>query len=132
MIFVIGFGTPAEIYPFFSWALFSTVPNEVLRYSIYFTDHDEPKFTPVNRFLPDENLTQKEAISAYYLIQDIGKNLRENNHDQARKLSLQLERLYLPAGTEYVIVLEHSNDPITAYEGEFEIVEQLSLYPPRP
>ena len=85
-----------EIFPVFSWALFSRVPNKIIEYNIVITSVDgQPLHTVLTYNKASEWFTKSNSINAYYVIQTLGRAVYSGDANQVKEVRKYFEPLYL-------------------------------------
>jgi hypothetical protein len=94
-----------EYYPIASWAMFSTVPNEVTTYRLRVTGIGSRSITPPAYYGSAQAvLTAPVKVSTVFAIRRLGKALAVHETQLAAQLRTVVERAVLPAGATYDIV----------------------------
>lgn len=95
-------GDTSEIYPFFSWFLFSKVPVKRDQYEIWvhrFANHD---FTPAREYQSlGGTLPYAGSPVSYAVIQRMGEALKKGDEQAFEKLRVFFEEVMLPAPCTY-------------------------------
>lgn len=101
--FIVNFLPEKEAYPFYSWNLFSKIPNNESSYYIRVTEYKGQK---KNDLLIGEKLEEYIKIDYrgefYWLIQDYGRVVEEKNAQETR---MELESLFKDGNVSYQVVL---------------------------
>ncbi|MEO1368314.1 MAG: hypothetical protein AAFX50_14165 [Acidobacteriota bacterium] len=111
----LGFSGKRDLYPFFSWSLFTHVPNVKHDFGLLITGIDGQRLDPpreLNAF--SGRLAGAGSIRAYYTVQDFGRAILLRDRETADELRSLLEREYLKgAGGElHYLLVARSYDPI--------------------
>lgn len=91
-----------EVFPIYSWSLFSKVPNTIYRYDIQILTSRGAKlpkpllYREAKKFVPNT-----DDISVYITIQAWGKALRMKKYLEANKQQHVFEKLHLYPDTKY-------------------------------
>ena len=120
-----------EIFPFYSWDLFSYVPNLSIDYGLKINAIDG-KYLETPLYFQDAKdiFDDTESIIAFNVIQTLGTAIESDDQVQAEQLRQQIEELYL-SDVEQV---EYEIKKRTYYAGElwrtgrFETEERLATY----
>lgn len=120
-----------DTYPFFSWSLFSDVPNTIVEYTIAVTEKDGLPISP-HMLFKKENTTQiftKKHSALYYFdtIQRLGAAIVENNGETIAKERKLLEEDLLPE-TSYGVVRIRYNPLDYFRDGKLEYLESLAKF----
>jgi hypothetical protein len=100
-----------EIFPIFSWRLFSRVPNHSRRHTLLIQNYNGADF-PENCFLEkSEIIKESELVTVSKLTQRLGTAVRRMDKSQERALLEQLTTNYL-TGTVRFQLVEIEYDPI--------------------
>lgn len=106
--------TGGEIYPFFTWDLFSRIPAEQLRPTLYLEGVGQQPFaTPVPLF--ESRYSRGNEINGSKLTGALVSALRDDADEQARLLAA-LRRQHLPSEATWAVVWERY-DPIERVQG---------------
>ncbi|MGH7452132.1 MAG: hypothetical protein ACRENG_12355 [bacterium] len=103
-----------DIYPFFCWDLFSSVPNNVVDYGLRLTHIGDQALAEAVYFKPGRDL--QYSVTFYDNIQKLGKALEAGQSDQMAAARIKVEKLYLsfPKPLRYEIV-NRQFSPLTCW-----------------
>jgi len=107
--FVVGVARmgKTEFYPIGSWAMFSTVPNEVTTYRLRVTGIGVQPIAPPAYYGSQQGvLTAPVKISTVFAIRRLGSALDRHETQLAEQLRPVVERAVLPEGATYDIVAQ--------------------------
>ncbi|MEM8861795.1 MAG: hypothetical protein AAGD96_26025 [Chloroflexota bacterium] len=112
-----------EIYPIFSWELFSLVPNLEVDYGLQIISMNESSLEKPTYFqeLPND-FKDAESIIAFFVIQDLGKAIDANDQEAIIDLRDQIETTFFSSknNVEYAVV-KRSYHPVDRWKtGKFE------------
>jgi hypothetical protein len=105
-----------EIFPFFGWSLFSSVPNEGQRYTILIEEHDGQAIEPPVGFLnaPDNVVIGNRNIGRK-VINKLGRARKRHRGRKVKKYRQLLESNFLQGDVRYELVYERY-DPLEKWE----------------
>lgn len=128
---VTGFLRGKEIFPFFSWSLFSNIPNKTNEYTIIVDVYNGMIVSPPQLFqeakeiirqFDSRNISPPASIIAYYLMQDFGKAYERGEIQKAEKLRRLFEANYIKAPARYRLVRLIYN-PVERWKtGKYEMI----------
>lgn len=120
---ITGFLGAKEIYPFFSWNLFSYVPNMTSEYAIIVYEYDDITLSPPQLYQQAKGiLRQSNSITAYYLIQDFGRAYENKERGEAERLQKLFEANYIEAPAKYRLIRIFFN-PLERWKtGKYQII----------
>jgi hypothetical protein len=88
-----------EIFPFFSWALFCFVPNEVTDYRLLISAVGDRQFDPPRDFASAKDVFPRaESIDAFMIIQDMGEYFEKGQESRLRDRRCLFESQFLGRG----------------------------------
>lgn len=101
-----------EIFPFFGWSLFSSVPNEDQRFTILIAAHNGRVFDPPVPFLqaPDEVVVGNRYVGRK-VIDKMGRAKKRGRGRRVKKFRSLLESNYLQGRVRYDLIYERY-DPL--------------------
>jgi len=106
---LLGFDPPIrssqEIFPFYSWSMYSTVPNIEVFYSVTLISTSDLNIGP-DSDLRESGIKGTETALCSHIVQQLGRSIATRNTGNIKKWRHQLERLYLPEGTLYQVISE--------------------------
>lgn len=107
-----------EIFPIFSWELFSTVPTEVTDYEVKFLKAGDQMFTPPLAFEQAGDLVvDPHSITAYANIQALGQALETGSEPQINAARQHFESLGLKRAVPVTYaVLKQKTAPIARWQ----------------
>jgi len=118
-----------EIFPFFGWSLFSSVPNEDSRFTILIEEHDGKALEPPVLFLeaPETMVTGNRYVGRK-VIDKMGRAKKRGRGRKVKKYRSLLESNYLRGRVRYELVYERY-DPLEKWKtGESRELESLGRY----
>ncbi|MBJ93724.1 MAG: hypothetical protein CMP23_04530 [Rickettsiales bacterium] len=103
-----------EIFPIFTWSLFSSIPaRESQSYAVQIVEVDGRSFDPPLDFMmAKELLSGAGDINAHYLILRLGKAIDQDGQSEARELRRLFESNYLDgshAQLKYQVIVNRFN-----------------------
>ncbi len=109
LYFVVGISTAIlhgdEVYPFVSWFLFTTVPQERIDYGLLIYEFDGKTVEPPRLYQEAHGIVpDADSMTAYRVIQQIGKAKADNQTEELRTLVALLEDSFLQAPARYELV----------------------------
>ncbi|MEM9773443.1 MAG: hypothetical protein AAF902_02605 [Chloroflexota bacterium] len=120
-----------EIFPVFSWELFSLVPNLEVDYGLKVNAiNNEALETPAYFQDLSNDFSEAKSITAFFVIQDLGEAIEADDNESVQKLRHQIETTYLSEKNqvEYIIV-KRSYYPIKRWRtGAFEMEAEIERY----
>ena len=118
-----------EIFPFFGWSLFSSVPNEDSRYTILIEEHDGKILEPPVLFLEaPETMVMGNRYVGRKVIDKMGRAKKRGSGRKVKKYRSLLESNYLRGRMRYELVYERY-DPLEKWKtGESRELESLGRY----
>ena len=127
--FLLGIGSHfllrREIFPVFSWFLFSRTPNKTTQFTIVIFEHNGQILEPPVLFneAPD-SIARSGDIDANTVINSLGISYIQNNQEEVSEKRNLIEDVYLKGSVEYGLV-KQTYDPILKYK--FNQTEQEIL-----
>lgn len=105
-----------EVFPFFGWSLFSSVPNEGQRFTILIEEHDGQAIDPPVVFLnaPD-SIVRGNRYVGRKVINKLGRAKKRGRGRKVQKYRQLLESNYLQGDVRYELVYERY-DPLEKWE----------------
>lgn len=105
-----------EIFPFFGWSLFSSVPNEDRRFTILIAAHDGRVFDPPVPFLqaPDDVVVGNRFVGRK-VIDKMGRAKKRGRGRKVKKYRSLLEENYLRGQVRYDLIYERY-DPLEKWK----------------
>ncbi|MEM7802860.1 MAG: hypothetical protein AAF633_26960 [Chloroflexota bacterium] len=122
----IGWGT--EIFPFYSWDLFSFVPNQVADYGLLILSVDgQPVDSPLYFEEAEAYLINPNSIEAQRLIQEMGRALEQNRLADLDRFKGQLESLFFGRYDQMTYqIMRRTYFPVKRFnEGIFESEREI-------
>lgn len=120
-----------EIFPVFSWSLFTWIPNDFRDYALRVIAVDNENLHPTLYFQEAGYwFPETHSMPAYDSIQKLGAAVAANDAKRIEEIRQFLEPIYL-GGVKSVRydVVERSFDPLERWEcGEFNTVRSLSSF----
>lgn len=105
-----------EIFPFFSWSLFSVVPNPSPHYEIIIHQHNGKKLaSPKSLYEAPSSIVNRSSAGAKFVIRDLGKAYLEDNKEEVIRLRTLLEKNFLKGNIKYELVSQ-VYDPIKRWK----------------
>lgn len=124
--FIVGNGARywlgREIYPIFSWELFSYVPNELVDYGLRVTQVDHKVLPKAVYFEAAPSLfSDAQSIIAYNNIQALGQLLDAHQADnaQAARIKVEQQHLHIAHALSYEIIRRSSIPLVRWKTGSF-------------
>lgn len=116
-----------EIFPIYSWALFSSIPTTAYRYDVVI---HSAKGTPLKKSLfyteAGTYVPHPQKIAVFVILQAWGKAIAKNDVSMARKQQAIFESIYLYPNTTYQLVNTRYN-PLTRWKTkQAKITEYLT------
>lgn len=107
-----------EFFPVFSWFLFERVPFMRQQYAVQILSSYDRKLPEPVFFAKAKGLVpDPESITAYILIQDLGRAIAKKQPTKIANLRLAFEENYLFPSTDYKIV-EIAYNPIDRFKND--------------
>jgi len=107
-----------EIFPFFSWFLFSAVPNTGYHYNVEILEHDRQTFSPAIAYnAADGIVLRPRDITAYQFIQKMGRTYDSGDKAAFEILSHEFQRNFLRGSNTYQLIKVYYN-PVEAWHGK--------------
>lgn len=127
--FLIGIGSHfllhREVFPIFSWFLFSRTPNQVTRFTIIIFKHNDNILDPPVLFNEaPQSIASSRDINANITINNFGFAYVQNHRERIDEKQKLVEDAYLNGEVEYGLVRE-TYDPYEKYK--FGLVEREVL-----
>ncbi len=114
-----------EIFPFFSWSLYSKVPNNVKKYTLRITEYRNQKIEPVLFAQAFGRVINPTSTHAERIIQDMGKSF--HNNPARFKIEQKLIDNYLLKTTRYeLIMIEY--EPLQKYKYGTEKITTINEF----
>ena len=90
-----------EIFPVYSWDLFSYIPNLSIDYALKINAIDQVYLDPPAYFqeMPNE-FSEANSIVAYHVIQSFGRAVELNDVESIKNLRQQIESIYFSNQTQ--------------------------------
>ena len=105
-----------EIFPLFSWFLFSKTPNQITSFTIILYKHNGQILEPPIFFhQAPKTMADSGAIAANSVINQLGRKYRQGNQSQVRNQRKLLEENYLKGEIEYGLIQE-TYEPIERWK----------------
>lgn len=121
----------SEIFPFFSWSLFATVPAETNDYSIRIVEYDGRKLeNPVFFENYHELFPSGKIVVALLNVRTLGQYLTEGNDKKSREYLNLLKSLYpgVLENCKFEIV-KRAYNPLERYKyNRFKKIEVIKIY----
>lgn len=109
-----------EVFPFFSWSLFSTVAEKKSEFAVLVTRLDDQTFDPPLEFMESKGaFPGAGSIRAYYTIQNLGAAALRRRGEDIQRLRQVFEGTYLGSDgrqVEYRLIFR-SFDPLERWQG---------------
>lgn len=120
-----------EIFPIFSWSLYSKIPNTVEIFSLKITQLNGKKLnTPL--FFEDSHSLFHDAnsVQAYQTIQDLGWSINRGDIDRGNEIRRYLEEIYLGGykNIKYELVKRSFNPLNRLKSGELIYEKNIAEY----
>lgn len=128
---VIGYGfkltQDREIFPIFSWSLFTNVPNQINDYGIRIVAIDGQELdTPFYYEEGKDTFIDYDSAQAYFNFRDFGRALTAGNTERVEEIRGYLESLYLEeAGQIRYEVVARSWDAVDRWNGGGFLTEEV-------
>lgn len=128
---LIGYGfkltLDRELFPIFSWSLFTNVPNRINDYGIRIVAIDgQPLDTPFYYEDGKGTFTAYDSAQAYFNFRDLGRALETGDTENATEIRGYMEALYLEeAGQVSYEVVARSWDAIDRWNGGAYLSEEV-------
>ena len=121
-----------DVYPFFSWFLFSKVPARIqIDFAIRIHEFAEKRFEPPIFFEKAKGIYDKTSYSTtdyYHLVQLLGMSLQSNRMNEVKRLRRELEKNFLSYPVVYEVV-ELKFNPIERWKtGQFIGIKSLVTF----
>lgn len=120
-----------EIYPIFSWFLFSETPNKVQRFSVIISEYDGKKFDPplpwhkVMELISGTRVSGARFHSAIVLVQRIGDAHINSDKNKFTELRKQFEGIFLENRPTKYQIIEESYNPLEKWKfGDSKVVKK--------
>ena len=131
LIVVLGYGALSrppsyEIYPFYSWSMFSWVPSQEDGYALFILQQGEATFNPPIEFqFAGSRVANPNSVVAFRDIQNMGIAYTKGDMKRFEELRSLFERNYLRPNTHYQLVRTNS-DPLTRWKTGKRTIEPLN------
>jgi hypothetical protein len=117
-----------EVFPVYSWFLFSLVPQHQTRYALLLREVrgeslDQPRYYEE----ADGLVPAPHSVIMYELVQQFGGAVESHQNEQAQRLQKLLESNFLPPATRYDLV-KTTFDPLTRWKTGQQQVEHLNTF----
>ena len=117
-----------ELFPIFSWFLFSRTPNRAVNFTIIIYTHNGRELTPPISFhKAPKSIADSESINANSVIKKLGNSVLQGSESQIIKNRKILERNYMYGNIEYALIKE-TYDPIQKWKYNEADQEVLSRF----
>lgn len=117
--FVIGatwkFLPANHIYPFFSWDLYSTIPNTFSVYDIKFSEVGGKKYSPAVSY--KEIFPKDKSDALFALSEDLSISVKSGNTERIKASQEDLKRIAGPGRMVYELV-EYMYNPVDFKNGK--------------
>lgn len=132
MYLVVGIATVkvGEIFPVFSWSLFSQIPSKNQRqFDIFIHGNNEKSINPPIQFnqAPDFTVKNQKNTAAVNLIQQLGIAYTTNNEEEFIQLQTLFEKNYLMDKVKYELISE-TYHPIKKLKTGESTVKHLKFF----
>lgn len=120
-----------EIFPIYSWALFSKIPNERDDYALRILVVGKERVDPPLHFqAAGEWFPKADSISAYYSVQKLGRAISREDAGRIEDMRRFFEPLYFgDAGHVRYEVVKRSFNPLDRWEnGNFKTVRSIGVF----
>jgi hypothetical protein len=117
-----------EIFPVYSWFLFSLVPQSGPQYGLMLTEVGGKKLVSPRLYQQAETwIDAPHSETAFSLVQQFGAAV-EHHDANAKRFRDLLEHNWLPPRTHYELVVINA-DPIARWKrGEYEVTQHLEAF----
>jgi len=120
-----------EIFPIYSWSLFSRIPNNVHDFGLRILTVGDVKLNPTLYFQEaDQWLPKASSITAYVNIQKLGKAILSEDAARVEDIRRVFEPLYLGGvGSVHYEVVRRSYNPLDRWKHRrFKSVRSLAFF----
>lgn len=130
--FLIGMGSEfvlgKEIFPIFSWFLFSETPNQIVNFKIVLYSHNDKTLQPPVPFhQAPASMANAGDINANVVINDLGSSFLQGKSAQINEHRKILENNYMKGQVEYGLIKETYN-PIQKWNSDQGDQEVLAKF----
>jgi hypothetical protein len=117
-----------EVFPVYSWFLFSLVPQQQTRYALLLREiRGKILEKPLYYEEADGLVPAPHSVTAYELVQQFGAATQSHDEEQQQRLRRVLESNSLPPRTRYDL-MEITFDPLTRWRTGEHRAERLSTF----
>lgn len=114
-----------EIYPFYSWSMFSKVPSQQNNYVVFIHEVGGKPITPAKEFQEAIGIVNSpQSVVAHQVIQKLGLAYRKGDHQAQMEIRSLFEKNYLSIGTRYELACMNY-DPLTRWKSGGRSLEPL-------
>lgn len=130
--FVVGFFTryipKGEIFPFFSWRLFQSIPNTIVEYGVMISIYNGKPFQPPRLFQDAKGIIpQSDSINAREIIQNLGRAHAKNQIEKRENLRKLFEKNFLKLPARYQLIRMRYN-PIQKWKSGESQTQYLQIF----
>jgi hypothetical protein len=105
-----------ELFPFYSWSMFSKVPSEQNAYVVVIHEVGGKPLSPAKEFQEASGLVNSpQSVVAHQVIQKLGLAYRKGNAKEQTEVRKLFEKNYLSIGTRYELA-SMNYDPLTRWK----------------
>ena len=113
-----SFSSKGEIFPFFNWVLFPTIPNEVVVYELQILQHQGKIYPdPVKGKALQDIIQYPHSINYYTAVQKLGRASSTSN-EQQKQNALNIIRSQFLSPPFTLQLLQKKHNPIKTWNGE--------------
>lgn len=124
----LGFPPTYELFPFYSWSMFSEVPNDKVSFLVYVEGVNGEDFKePILFQKAGKYVRGTGDINVQKFIQNFGKAVFEKDSEAVGKLRPLFEKKYLKGRVKYSVVREVM-DPLKRWHGEKPDQEEIVVW----
>ena len=130
--FVIGFLTryipKGEVFPFFSWKLFDSIPNTSTEYGVLVSIYNGKSFQPPRLFKDAKGIIpQYDSIQARNIIQNMGKAHVKAQIEERERLRRLFEKNFLKLPARYQLIRMRYN-PLQRWKNGESQTQYLQIF----
>lgn len=118
----------SEIFPFFSWRLFDTVPNTQVNYGLRILRYNNNKIITPEYLFESKNFSHSEkSVSNLVLIQKLGRSVKNRSLNEKYSLIIW-DVIFKRKDVEFEVV-SRTYDPLTKWEtGKYNEEKVIKKY----
>lgn len=117
-----------EIFPFYSWSMFSKVPTEQNNYVVFIHEVGGKQLIPAKEFQEASGIVNSpQSVVAHQVIQKLGLAYRRGDHKEQTEMRVLFEKNYLSVGTRYELA-SMNYDPLTRWKSGGRTLEPLQVW----